>query len=198
MQKLLRIFFLASIFFCDSCQEPTQKNVPAEKLPEDSVSFFPVTEFIKGQVKEIEDLPVTPLKININGARHDSIWINKKDIIKYAEPFLHPEIDSSSLANLFIGKSFLDQTIDAFTFSYDPKAKLPDSIKLTHWDVYIDPQKNTVLRIYMVKNDSIDSRGVITQLTWVADKWFSIRNIIKTPGGEPEIKEQIFKWDFDE
>ncbi|MEO8109593.1 MAG: hypothetical protein ABI594_06175 [Ginsengibacter sp.] len=198
MQKLLRIIFLSWIFFCNSCQEPTRKNVPAEKLPEDSVSFFPVTEFIKGQIKEIEYLPVTPLKIDIDGARHDSSWIDKKDIKKYAEPFLHPEIDSLSLANLFIGKSFLDQTIDAFTFSYDAKAKLPDSIKLTHWDVYIDPHKNKVQRIYMIKSDAINSRSVTTQLTWMAGKWFSIRNIIQLPGGEPEIKEQIFKWDFDE
>lgn len=197
MQKLLRIIFLSSIFFCISCREPTQKNVPVEKLPED-VSFFPVTDFIKGQVKEIEDLPVTPLKIDIDGARHDSSWIDKKDIKKYAEPFLHPQIDSSSLAKLFLGKSFLDQTIDAVTFSYDAKAKLPDSIKLIHWDVYIDPKKNNVQRIYMVKNDTVNSYRVTVQLTWVSGKWFSIRNIIQLPGREPEIKEQIVKWDFDE
>ncbi len=155
-----------------------------------------MTEFIKGQVKEIEDLQVTPLKIDIDGARHDSSWIDKKDIKKYAEPFLRPQIDSSSLANLFIGKSFLDQTIDAVTFSYDAKVNLPDSMKLIHWDVYIDPYMNNVQRIYMVKNDTIDSHPVTVQLTWVSGKWFSVRNIIQLPGREPEIKEQIVKWDF--
>ena len=102
------------------------------------------------------------------------------------------------MAKYFVGKSFLDQTINAFTFSYDAKAKLPDSIKLIHWDVYIDPHKNNVQRIYMIKNDTINSRSVTTQLTWVAGKWFSIRNIINMHDGEPEIREEIFKWDFDE
>ncbi len=151
-----------------------------------------------GQIKEIESLPVTPLKIEINGTRQDSGWIDKKNIGKFATPFLHPEIDSANMANLFTGKSFLDQTIDAFTFSYDARAKLPDSIKLTHWDVYIDPHKNTVQRIYMVKTDTIDSKPATVQLTWVAGKWFSIRNILQVTGKEPIIKEQILKWDFDE
>ena len=157
-----------------------------------------MTEFLKGQIKEIENLPVTPLKIDIDGVRHDSSWIDKKEIKNYAEPFLHPLIDSSSMANIFSGKAFLDQTIDAFTFSYDAKVKLPDSIRLTHWDVYIDPHKNNVQRIYMIKTDSINSGQVTTQLTWVAGKWFSIRNITNVPDGEPTIKEEIFKWDFDE
>ncbi len=198
MQKLSGIIFLTWIFFCDSCQEAKQKNIPIEKLPEAPVSFFPVTEFIKGQIREIDDLPVTPLKIETEGRRQDSSWIDKKDIGKFADPFLHPEIDSAAMANLFIGKSFLDQTIDAFTFSYDAKTKLPDSIKLMHWDVYIDPDKNNVQRIYMVKEETINSHAVIMQLTWVSGKWFSIRKIIQVPNKDPIIKEQIIKWDFDE
>lgn len=198
MQKLLRIIFLACIFSHTSCRVQNQKTNPAEKLPEGSVAFFPVTEFLLGQIKEIEDLPITPVKIDIAGTRHDTNWIAKQDIRKFAAPFLDPQIDSSSVSNLFVGKSFLDQTIDAFTFSYDAKAKLPDSVKLIHWDVYIDPNKNNVQRIYMVKRDTFDSRPVTVQLTWVSGKWFSIRKIILLPGNESQIKEEIFKWNFAE
>ena len=102
------------------------------------------------------------------------------------------------MANLFTGKSFLDQTIDAVTFSYDAKQTLPDSMKLIHWDVYIDPHQNNVQRIYMVKDEVINSQPSTVQLTWVAGKWFSIRTILQVTGKEPVIKEQMLKWDFDE
>ncbi|MEO6639479.1 MAG: hypothetical protein ABIN25_14460 [Ginsengibacter sp.] len=197
MQKWLRIIGLYSLLFYCSCQEPAQ-NISIEKPAETPVAFFPVTDFIRGQIKEIENLPVTLLIIEIEGKHQDTSWIDKKDIGKLAAPFLHPEIDSASMTNLFIGKSFLDQTIDAFTFSYDPKEKLPDSMRLNHWDVYIDPDKNSVQRIYMVKEDIINSQPATIQLTWVTGKWFSIRNIIQVAGKAPLIKEQIVKWYFDE
>ncbi len=198
MQKSLRIVLILWVFFFGSCKEIKEKKVATKALTQAAESFFPVTEFIQGQLKEIEGLPVTPLKIEIEGAKHDSTWLKKTDLRSFADPFLHPEIDSSAMGQFFIGKSFLDQTINAFTFSYDAKTILPDSVKLTHWDVYVDPQKNNVIRIYMVKEDSADSRHITTQLTWQSGKWFSIRNIIQPPGKEPVIKEQIIKWDFDE
>lgn len=198
MQIYLRVIIFISVLFCSACHGKEQKNIPGDISPEETISFFPVTDFLLGQLSEIDKLPVTPLKININGTKQDSIWLKREDIRKLALPFLHPVIDSASIAKYFIGKSFLDQTINAITFSYDAKTHLPDSIKLIHWDVYIDPQKNDVRRIYMVKEDSIKAAHITTQLTWMANKWFSIRTIIQPPGKEPEVKEEILKWDFNE
>ncbi len=198
MQKYSRVILFISILFCSACRGKEQKNIPGQISSEEPISFFPVTDFLLGQLSEIDNLPVTPLKININGEKHDSTWMKREDIRKLAFPFLHPVIDSVFMVKYFAGKSFLDQTINAFTFSYDLKTQLPDSIKLIHWDVYIDPQKNTVQRIYMVKEDSNHAAHITTQLTWNANKWFSVRTITQPPGKEPEVKEEILKWDFDD
>jgi hypothetical protein len=95
---------------------------------------------------------------------------------------------------LFSEKSFLDQTINAYTFSYDPKVQLPDSIKLIHWDVYMNPQTNSIQRIYMLKQNA----DTTTQLTWVINKWYSIRTIIAQPNSKAKIKEEKMIWDFDD
>ena len=126
------------------------------------------------------------------------MWLKKEDIRKFAIPFLHPVIDSISMRNYFTEKSFMDQTINAITFSYDAKMKLPDSIKLNHWDVYIDPQKNNVQRIYLVKEETINGESVTTQLTWKVNKWCSIRTIMQQPNKAAQVKDEIMKWDFDE
>lgn len=197
MQKFITVLCVINVFFGCSCQTSKEKEPVANKNTEQE-TFFPVTDFLLGQLKLTESLPVTPLKITINGKEKDSVWLKKEDIRKFAFPFLHPVIDSSSLRNYFTEKSFVDQTINAVTFSYDPKTTLPDSIKLNHWDVYVDPQKSNVQRIYMVKEETLNGRSITSQLTWKVNKWCSIRTIVQQPNKEPQVKEEIMKWDFDE
>ena len=162
--------------------------------PAQTENIFPVTDFLKGQLRMIDSMGVTPLKVvSVNG-KTDSVWLKREDIRKNATPFLVPLIDSATMFSLFAEKSFLDQTINAYTFSYDPKKKLPDSINLTHWDVYMNPQTNSIARIYIVKENA----DTTSQLTWLVNKWYSIRTIIQHPNGQPQIKEEKMIWDFDD
>ena len=124
--------------------------------------------------------------------------MKKEDIRPFAQPFLSPEIDTSNFKNVFREKSFLDQTINAFTFSYDPIDKLPDSLQLRRWDVYIDPKKNTITRVYLIKE--VAENGVLKtlQLTWKSDQWCKITTITEQAGKQPDIREELMKWDFNE
>jgi hypothetical protein len=189
------IFFIFLQYACN--QKKSSVPYQAQKDSTEQQTFFPVTEYIRGQLKEIDSLPVTPVKIiNING-KEDSVWMKKEDIRPFAEPFLIPEIDTANFKKLFVGKSFLDQTINAVTFSYDPIDKLPDTLQLRRWDVYIDPQKNSIKRIYIVKQ--INNNGTLqtVQLTWRSNKWCKITTITEQQGNQDK-KEETMKWDFNE
>jgi hypothetical protein len=187
-----------SILFLTACHNVKKEVVPANSTKEVQ-SFFPVTDFLLGQLHETDSLPITPVKITVAGDKRDSVWLKKEDIRIFASPFLQPVIDSATLSNYFTEKSFLDQTINAVTFSYDAKNKVPDSIKLNHWDVYVDPQKNTVERIYLVKEEeTADDKSITTQLTWKVNKWCSIRTIVQQQNKKPVVKEEIMKWNFDD
>ncbi len=197
MQKLLSFLFFGLIIILCSCHSKEKTASSSIKTSEETQTIFPVTDFLKGQLREIDSMPVTPLKtITVNG-KTDSTWLKRESIRPFAEPFLTPVIDSVSMSLYFSEKSFLDQTINAVTFSYDPRTKLPDSIKLRHWDVYIDPQKGTVQRVYLVKENDKDSNQITTQFTWKANQWCSIRTITQKPGNAPEIKEERMTWDFE-
>jgi hypothetical protein len=200
MQKFIAVIAICTgtTFFLSTCHPAKDKQVVSEKNNDETQPFFPVTEFLLGQLNATDSLPVTPVKITISGNKRDSVWLKKEDIRKFASPFLRPVIDSAFMQNYFTGTSFMDQTINAVTLSFDAKKKLPGSIKLNHWDVYIDPQKNTVQRIYLVKEDIINTERVTTQLTWKVNKWCSIRTILQQPNKDPQIKEEILKWNFDE
>lgn len=184
---------LLALLFTSSCKE--QKSKPFTPATDTThASFFPVTEYLRGQLRELDSLPVTPLKIRTANGHTDSAWIKKEEVRAFAEPFLHPDIDTANMKSLFAERSFFDQTVDAFTFSYEPLAELPDSLTLKRWDVYLDPKKNTVRRVYMVKASGDET----LQLTWTSGKWCKITSITEAKGKPAEIKEEMVKWDFSE
>ncbi|HUZ57689.1 MAG TPA: hypothetical protein VMU83_02800 [Hanamia sp.] len=198
MQKLFLFLIPCSALIFGSCHSSKNSIIPYTGDSVNTQSIFPVTNFLKGQLLQIDSMQITPLKIMTINGKKDSIWLDKKDIRPAAAPFLTPLIDSTTMSSLFSEKSFFDQTINSYTFSYDPKVKLPDSINLTHWDVYMSPQTNKVTRIYMVKEKTENNADIITQLTWFSNEWFTITTISQSPGKKPEIKEEKMKWNFDE
>lgn len=192
MQKIFTCFSLF-IFFITGCSNnhTTQNNQVKDST--DDNSFFPVTQFIKGQLREIDSLPVTPLKITTVNTHEDSVWLKKENIRSFAEPFLHPEIDSAFLNKFYEKKSFLDQTINSITLTYDLKNNSADPKTIA---VYINPQTNKVTRIYIVKEIAGNTGRQTLQLTWYADHWCKITTISEKENMKPEVKEEKLIWDF--
>jgi len=136
MKIFIPVIVISLVFF--SCNN---KSIRADEQTETAVekpSFFPVTSYIKGQLYEIKEKAVNPLKYTIVKEHTDSVWLKAEDIEEAVKEFLHPEIDSANMVSLFTEKKFLDQSVDAYTFTYDPSAILPDSMLLSRWDVYVD------------------------------------------------------------
>jgi hypothetical protein len=197
MQKFLLFFALISLVFFSACHsdEPSvQTGTPATE----ESHIFPVTAFLRAQLKKMDTLPITPLLVHTSNGKIDSTWLKREDIRQKALPFLSPEIDSARMHSLFSEKAFLDQTINAYTFSFDPVKKLPDSIDVVHWDVYMNAQTNAIERIYIVKENDSSGTNVTRQLTWVINKWFSTRTIRQNQSGQPEVTETKLIWNFDD
>ena len=182
--------------FVLSCNHAKNKTVEKVEPPAESeqTAFFPVTDYIKGQITEIRNKGINPKKIIRTNNRQDSSWLKTEQLENEFELFLSPVIDSSNLSSLFTEKNFLDQTIDAFTFTYDPVKPLPDSFLLQRWDVYVDRVKNTVRRIYLLKK-TVDHKTL--QLTWQSGLWCKMVTIADDPKGNSFVEKEIMiKWDF--
>ncbi len=200
---LKRFFPLLSVFFfIFSCAHKNKNVADATYKPvadsTESKFFFPVTAFILGELRQLDSLPVTPLKIITADNKTDSIWLKRGDIRRFAIPFTTPLIDSNNLSAFFKQTSFLDQTINAVTLNYAPQIKLPDSLQLQNWDVYIDPKSGLVQRIYLVKKIQDHNSFITQQLTWKANKWCNITSIIEEQGKQTLIKQEKLIWDFTE
>ena len=199
MKFFVFLLFTAFIIYsCNNAPESTETNngnvADVGKPKTEAADFFPVTDYFKGQLSEIRAKGINPLKItNINN-RVDSSWIRMEQLDSEFELFLIPVIDSTNLNHLFTESKFLDQTINAFTFTYDPTGPLPDSFSLIHWDIYIDPQTNAVKRVYLVKE--IAGNKTI-QLTWLHAKSSRIVTLVTGKDGKTFTEKEVtIKWGF--
>lgn len=186
-------FMLTIILF--SCQTSTSEK---EQVTQgEKVEVFPVTDFLLGQVNEISAMPVTLLRILKKNNHEDSQWIDRDSIRSLAAPFLFPVIDSARFNKKYRAHSFLDQTINAVTFTYDAIKPPPDTFPLMHVDVYIDPESRKVQRIYLIKEKNVAGKTRMQQLTWNTDDGFMIRTIIQDANDSIlRIIEEKVLWKF--
>ncbi len=164
------------------------------KVAEEEEKFFPVTSYIKGQIFDIKQKGVTPLLYITSGNKTDSVMIKLDELENYTKEFLQPVIDSTNLIKWYTESKFLDQTINAYTFTYDLSSPQNDSLKLMHWDVYVDPETGKVKRLYMLKKTG---NGKTLQLTWLNNEWFKIITIANNPDGSTSVeKEEKISWNY--
>lgn len=192
----MKLYFLllSSALLCACGNNSSEiKPTPVSKVEEEP-SFFPVTSYLKGQLYDIKAKGVTPIKYTTINNRTDSVMVKLDSLNILCKEFLQPEIDSTNLINFFTESKFLDQTVDAFTFTYDAKKNIPDSIQLIHWDVYVEPVTSKVRRVYITKKG--DSNKIL-QLTWQSNQWFKIVTIISNKDGTSTVeKEEKISWDY--
>lgn len=197
---LSRILLPGILFIIIGCKQKTPASEDSlavkqgEQQEEVKQGFFPVNVFLRGEIAGLRTQGINPIEYKINGDKKDSVWLKSENFETEFAPFLIPAIDSSALSGMFKETSFMDQTLNAVTFSYDPKISLPDSFSIKRWDVYIDPNTEKVRRIYILKK--LPS-GNIQQLTWQADHGAKIVELDPSKDGNNAIVSQTeYKWDY--
>lgn len=200
MIKGIVVVFTICLLFM-ACKEGKTKQTAAAEKKADSVAraqrFFPVTDFIKGQLLAIRQKGVNPVKVVTINKRTDSSWLKIEELDVATNEFVQPLIDSTSLINLFTETRFQDQTLNTFTFTYAPTGKLPDTMELLNWDVYINPDEGSVQKVYMVKRKKENGQDKKIQLTWQADKWCKTVVIATDAKGKASVeREELISWYF--
>ena len=191
-------FFVCIVILFAACNSNKKASVPdsltttPKIIIGDTVSnFFPVTSFLKGEIYSIKTGGITPIKRTTIGIKMDSVFLKESDFETSFAEFLSPVIDTSNLKNSFTEKRFLDQTLNAFTFTYDPTNGVSTGFAFTHWDVYVDPETNKVRRIYLTKNIGAETNLL---MTWQSGKWCEVVTIKK----DAILKKEKISWSYEE
>jgi hypothetical protein len=191
-------FFIVGCIALMSCGG-SDKEAPAKPVATDTTAakpqrFFPVTAFLRGDLAAIKQKGVNPVKITVVGQKVDSAWLTLEQLPAELNEFLQPVIDSTNLIDFYKETSFQDQTINTFTFTYEPRGLLPDSLTLRRWDVYVDADNQTVKKVYLVKQITTDGKPKTLQLTWEAGR--RCKMLTLNPETSTVEKEITILWDF--
>jgi hypothetical protein len=194
MKKIISPIIIICILF--SCRNKNTQQQQSGNIEQKIDSFFPVTSFLKGQLHEIDSLPVTPLHVITIKDKTDSVWLKRDSLHVVLQPFFYNEINETNLSKYFTETKFNDQSINRITFTYAAtNIKLPDSIQLRQWDVYVEPETGKVTKVYIVREFIEDKKHVLQQLTWNTGKGAKIVTISGN-SNHPTIKEESFVWKF--
>lgn len=178
-----------------SCTPRTENTTNQSLQTKEAPVYFPVTNFIKGQINEIKGDGINPVKYVTRGNKTDSVWMKITDFDVAFKEFVEPVIDSLQMSNLYDASSFSDETLDTYTFTYAIKKDAPDTLALKRWDVYINRSDNKVKSIYLVKQTPDDKEK---QYTWQSGKWCKTVSIAKDKTGKQFVEyEETIKWRFD-
>lgn len=181
------------MLFLFSCNSKNNEPVKPAEAEATEAGFFPVTDFIKGQIYEYKDRGITPIQYIYSDNKKDSSWLSQDSLLKVISPFLEPVIDSANMKDKFKETKFLDLSLNALTLSYDPKDALAEDFPLRRWDVYINPETNQVSRVYLIKKQD----GKMLQLTWLPRK--SCKMVWINNGEPASVEKEIWiKWEFNE
>lgn len=199
---MMNRFLLATLILLAACnskknegENAPSKNTPSITIGDTVANFFPVTSYLRGELYGIKTGGITPIKRTTINNITDSVWVREGDFENTFAPFLSPVIDTANLKSTFTEKKFLDQTLNAFTFTYDPINIASDSFAFKHWDVYVDPDNNKVRRIYLTKKVSENTE---LRLTWQSGKWCKIVTLNTENGLTKIVKEEKIYWTFEE
>ena len=192
---MIKLLLMLCSLYIIACNQPVEKSEQQTKMPkEQSPGFFPVTNYLRGQIAGIKSKGINPLKIDSANGKTDSVWLKMEDLDSAFQEFLHPEIDSTNLANFYQEDKFADETLATYTFTYTALPNLPAQQPLKRWDVYISQETNTVKSIYMVKQ--FETKEL--QLTWQSNASSKIVSIATDNSGRQFVEyEQVIKWNFD-
>jgi len=178
LRHLLYCSFL--LLLIASCGENNDQNSIAESAKPNTAdqperpSFFPVTDYLKGQIKLMKTSTINPLLHTKIGNQEDSCQIRIEAIDSVLKDFIEPVIDSVHLSPYFKENKFEDATLALITLSYDAQKTIPENIPWNRWDIYIDPTSGEIKRVFMVRTDE---NGDSKQLLFKAGEYWKITSI---------------------
>lgn len=190
--------WLPCILLLLACNQKTE--TPAfEKIPppppETLDTYFPVTNYVLGEIANIQTLFVNPLKLTTIKGKTDSAWLDPKNMEAEFIDFLTPVIDTGNLKTIYKEDKFEDASIESYVFSYAPYDKIPDSLNLLRWDVYVSTLSQRVTSVFWTKDLK---NGKQQQLIWNSGKNCKITELHQEKDEIIIDKEIIIKWNFRE
>lgn len=149
-----------------------KKNAAASTPAVDTTVFFPVNEFIKNDIKDVQQNPYHIYKITSHKPeKRDSVTISVDDFMLLADLFLKKDITKQPLKSIFKESVFHDLTTKSITLLYSTTDSVSD---IKNVIVLLDDKNNKPKRIFIRSYFNKGDYFMNEQLNWKIGKSFQI------------------------
>ena len=167
-----------------------------QKKEDDSNNgFFPVSSFLKSQVKDIDTSVYPLMKIVTVDSVSDTSYIKREQFKTYASDFLSiPDISSEELKEGYTESKLYDETLKRAVLTYMPKS--PEA-PIRREEVMIVPDDQTggrVKSIFISRLMNSKDSSVEKKMYWQVDKRFQIATIVQKPNQPEKIQVLQIIW----
>jgi hypothetical protein len=196
------IYIGALLLSVTGCRQPRQPTTAANDSTAtvkeiEQKSFFPVADYIRGEMHYVDSMPLALLEYRILGNRTDSSFIHADEFHRIAGEFLLPDLEKGNFEKKYSENSFMDETSGYLTFTYSPRDK---ALPLQRVDVLATPSatvtapariKSVYLQTFQTSADTV----IVKKMLWIAKKSLLIVTSLQ-PNGKPPIVRQVkLVWD---
>ena len=186
---VLMTLVLALIFgACKDSQKQQEKK-------EEAKVYIPISDFIKSEIRAVDSTPTGILRrISLNGKLADSAFIKPEEFDRLAQAFLPPELDGDRFEKSFSESSFMDQTTETLTFTYE---SIDSSSTVRRVDILLSPgmELDRLKSIYIERAYAAGDATVEQKMTWKSGKSFQVVTLKGMPGGKTEEHKLKVIWD---
>jgi hypothetical protein len=185
---LMTLVLALAFSACQDSEKQQQKK-------EEAKVYIPVSEFVRSEIKAVDSASAGILRrININGKLADSSFIKAEEFDRLAQSFLPPELDSDRFENSFKESSFMDQTTETLTFTYE---SIDSTSTVRRVDVLLSPgmELDKLKSLYIERAYSAGDALVEQKMFWKSGQSFQIITLKSTQGGTPEEHKLTVIWD---
>lgn len=184
------------IFFAACKNEPPANQPPATdtaSVVTDTQAtvklFFPVYDFLLGEIRAVDSLPIAIKKFTTTKAGTDSVYIKLDEFHELANEFLVDELKKENFESTFKESSFQDQSTGYSVFSYSPNDQ---HSQINRVDVATEAGSayDKVNSIFIIKNITRADTLIAKKLYWKAENNFIINTELRA-GQKPPVSKQV-------
>lgn len=191
MKKLLSILLLScTIIFLTRCKGHGNSIT----YTSDTVKFFPVNLYIKGQIARVDSFATNIYKVTM-GDNHvqDTVAITKEQFKQLAQPFLQYDINDKGLHKYYKENDFADETTESLTFNY---TSLDSTLPLQSIDVLLSKDASQLKNVFYSIQKTTGDSTITEKAGWKNDKSFFINRSVQQGSKPPVMQQYIVVWQF--
>ncbi|MES2776354.1 MAG: hypothetical protein V4722_19415 [Bacteroidota bacterium] len=195
MKNVIPFILLMALLSCgdQATTKTASDSLTAKNDSLKNVPFYPITQYIEGQIAYVDSTPLAIEKITfIDNKKVDSVLIDRQAFHELAAEFLKPDLNDKKIKPLYEENSFHDLTINTVTFNYTTTDR---SQELQQADVLLNPENSRVKNVIFRKNRMVGDTSLSVNGLWKHNMNFQLNYGIQPTNGKAQTKQIKVIWD---